>query len=526
MGASIAQVAASAGFEVRLYDIAEPMIERGLANIRDSLDRFVQRGRLDAVEADAALGRLATSVDLAAFEDVDFAIEAAPEDIELKERVVRQLDQVLAQSAIIASNTSSLSITELAASTERPELVVGMHFFNPPVLMDLVEVARAAQSAPETVRATLDLARRFGKTPVEVADTPGFIVNRIARPFYLEALRILGEGLADVPTIDGVLRQGGFKMGPFELMDLIGVDVNLAVTQSIYEQSYFEPRFRPHPLQRQMVRANRLGRKTGRGFYEYDPPVGGRRSAADGPESAVSPAAGRRPPPEPVAIAGEGALAVALRELAQEAGLAVTDNVPEAGLMVVAGLGPLEVRRLAIRTALEQAAEGALLLAHCAPHSVTEVTSTLKRPEVAAGFAIGGDPREAKMVEVAGGLRSSQEAVEAGLAFFTALGKEAVHVGDGPGMILARVVSMLANEAASALEDGVASAQDIDTAMKLGVAYPFGPLEWADRLGLDLVYQTVRTLQQDYGDDRYRPAVRLRRLAQAGGRFREGGQAG
>lgn len=223
-------------------------------------------------------------------------------------------------------------------------------------------------------------------------------------------------------------------------------------------------------------------------------------------------------PSGPIAIVGDGALATALEQLARGAGLPLVGSATEAALVVVAGVGPLEVRRLALRTALEQAPEGAVLLAHCAPYTVTETVSTLRRAEPIAGFAISGDPRDTQLVEVAGGLKSSGSAAEAGLAFFRALGKEPVQVGDGPGMILARVVSMLANEAASALDDGVASARDIDTAMKLGVAYPFGPLEWADRLGLDLVYQTVRTLQQDYGDDRYRPAIGLRRRVQAGGR--------
>jgi 3-hydroxybutyryl-CoA dehydrogenase len=198
------------------------------------------------------------------------------------------------------------------------------------------------------------------------------------------------------------------------------------------------------------------------------------------------------------------------------AGLELVEDPVRAAAVIVAGLGPLEVRRLGLRNALEQARASQLVLAHCAPYTVAETASTLRHTERVVGFAITGDPAEARLVEIAAGLNAEPSAMRAALELFQALGKEPVQVGDGPGMILTRVVSMLTNEAAAALDDQVASAEDIDTAMKLGVAYPHGPLEWADQLGLDLVLQAVRTLQQDYGDDHYRPAIRLRRLVQAG----------
>lgn len=522
MGAGIAQVVAQAGLPVRLYDVQDAFVQRGLGAIRDSLDRLARRERLSAAEAEATLGRITPSTDLANLADVDFVVEAAPERLELKREVFASLDRVCRPEAILASNTSSLSITEIAAATTRPQRVVGMHFFNPPVLMALVEVARAAQSDPASVAATVELTRRIGKMPVEVADTPGFIVNRVARPFYLEGLRILGEGLADVATIDRVLELGGFRMGPFRLMDLVGIDVNFAVTSSIFEQSFYDARYRPHLIQQQLVRANRLGRKNGRGFYEY----------GDGPSTPVSlsggaPATGDSvDEPDPLArwkrdgvgaaaVIGDGELAASLRTLIQSSDVQLTDDLARASVVLVAGLGPLEVRRLGVRDALRQAGQDALILAHCAPYPVTEIAAFQRPAERVVGFTLVGDPAEAGLVEVAGGLNTKDEPIERGLAFFRALGKEPVRVGDGPGMILLRVVSALANEAASALDDGVATAEGIDTAMKLGVNYPFGPLEWADRLGLDLVLQTMRALQQEYGD-RCRPAVRLRRLVQAG----------
>jgi 3-hydroxybutyryl-CoA dehydrogenase len=221
-------------------------------------------------------------------------------------------------------------------------------------------------------------------------------------------------------------------------------------------------------------------------------------------------------------VVGEGPLAEGLRGMVGAAGLAAVGEIGRAGLVVVAGVGPLEVRRLGVRDALRQAAEGATVLAHCAPYSVTEVVSTLRRTERVAGFTLLGEPGEARLVEVAGGMSTADEAVEVGLGFVRALGKAGVRVGDGPGMILLRVISALTNEAAAALDDGVATAEGIDTAMRLGVSYPLGPLEWGDHLGPEVVLQTMRTLQADYGDDRYRPAVALRRAVQSGTPLRRG----
>jgi 3-hydroxybutyryl-CoA dehydrogenase len=506
MGSGIAQVAAVAGLDVRLYDVSEVALQRGLTSVQTSLERFVRSGRLGQDGAAAALARIQSTLELSDLADVQCVIEAASEDLELKRRLFAQLDQLCAPTALLASNTSSLSITAMAAATSRPERVVGMHFFNPPPMMALVEVVRAEQSALESVEAAVALTRRLGKTAVVVADTPAFVVNRVARPFPLEALRILGEGLADVSTIDRVMRLGGFKMGPFELMDLVGIDIGYAVTQALYEQMFWDPRYRPHSIQRQMVSANRLGRKTGRGFYDY----------SLGVQGSPPPASVASLPVGPIAVLGDGQLAEALRGLAGAAGLELADDPRPARLIVLASEGYLEVRRLALRNALDQAHSDAMVLAHCVPYTVTEIASTLRRTECVAGFAVVGNPTRTVLVEIAGGVNSDDAAVAAGMAFFGALGKEAVRVGDGPGMVFGRILSMIANEAASALDDGVASAEDIDTALKLGVAYPRGPLEWADELGLDFVLQTVRTLQADYGEDRYRPAIRLRRLVQAG----------
>jgi len=275
MGSGIAQIAAVHGHPVILADANGPAVARARETIAKALAREVEKGRMDAAAAEAAVSRVVPSTleshgDIRAFEGCDLVIEAIIEELGAKRDAFARLEHVTPPGAIFATNTSSLSVTAIAGTLAHPERVIGMHFFNPAPVMPLVEIVPGLATDPDIVNAVRDLAARWRKVPVIARDTPGFLVNRVARPFYGEALRIYEEGIATPATIDWAMRTiGGFRMGPFELMDLIGNDVNFAVTSSVFEAFFFDPRYRPSLIQQRMVEAGRLGRKTGRGFYDH-----------------------------------------------------------------------------------------------------------------------------------------------------------------------------------------------------------------------------------------------------------------
>ncbi|CAA9575748.1 MAG: 3-hydroxybutyryl-CoA dehydrogenase; 3-hydroxyacyl-CoA dehydrogenase [uncultured Thermomicrobiales bacterium] len=533
MGAGIAQVAAGAGCEVVLYDIAPEIVERGLERIRAGYDRMVARARLTAEGREAALGRIAVVTTLDALATAEIVIEAAPEDATIKRQLFAELERVCTPDAILASNTSSLSITGIAGGLARPGRGVGMHFFNPAPVLPLVEVIGGAATDPATVDTVVALATRWGKTPVRAGDTPGFIVNRIARAFGGEALRIAAEGTATPAEIDRIVRAAGFRMGPFELSDLVGLDVGLAVSRALYEQTFGEPRYRPHPMQARMVAAGHLGRKTGQGFYRYE---GGERVADDAviPFAEVAPL-GR---PASILIAGQGAAADELALALQGAGQSVsTYSTEESTALVNAGiprarrlrdvlltttvaieatLGPRELKRAYWFELDEMLPPQIPLLALALGHGATELGSWSARPERVIGLGLAGPFASAPLVELARGERTGEAALTRAVAFLRAVGKEVAVVGDPPGQVLIRILSGLINEAAFALDDRIASAADIDTALKLGLNYPAGPIEWSERLGLDRVVTTLDGLHTYYGEERYRVAPRLRRALLAG----------
>jgi len=373
MGSGIAQVAAAHGHRVVVVDTQSAALENARKNLEKALNRLAEKGSISPENTAEILQRIRFTTEKSACAGCGLAIEAIIENLSAKQAVFRELETLAGEDCILASNTSSLSITAIAAACRKPERVLGAHFFNPAPLMPLVEIIPGIATANSVVETSRRLVDAWGKTTVLAKDTPGFIVNRVARPFYGEAIRIFEEGIADAATIDWAMKEiGGFRMGPFELMDLIGNDVNYAVTAAVWEAFFYDPRYKPSFTQKRLVEAGRLGRKSGKGYYDYAP-------------GAL--------PPEPVKS----------RESGEE--------------------------------------------------------------------------------------------------------------------IFFRILAMLINEAAEAVFWQIASVEDIDLAMTKGVNYPKGLLLWADEIGLDKVLEKMRRLQDEYGEDRYRPGMLLKRMAREGRRF-------
>ena len=269
MGQGIAQICAMAGFDTLLFDINEKAVEKAEAIIIKNLNKGIDRGKVTEAQKEAALSRLQFTTDFDALK-ADVVIEAIVERLDVKQELFQRLEALNGPAAILASNTSSIPITQIGAGLEHPDRFVGMHFFNPAHIMKLVEVISGAATAPQTAETIYQLSARLGKKPVMAKDAPGFIVNRVARNFYVEGLKVLEEGVADVAGIDRLVEASGFRMGPFRLMDLIGVDTNFSVTTSMYNSFYQDPKFRPSRIQQQKVDAGHHGRKSGKGFYDYE----------------------------------------------------------------------------------------------------------------------------------------------------------------------------------------------------------------------------------------------------------------
>ena len=492
MGAGIAQLGCAAGQEVLLHDPVEEALEAGAGRVRAGLAKWAEKGRADPA-AHELLRPVATLEELAPCELV---IEAAPERAELKRELFAALSRVCGPQAVLATNTSSIPVTGLAGAAERPENVVGMHFFNPPALMPLVELIRADQTGERALELARATGEAMGKEVILAADGPGFLVNRCGRPFGAEGLRLLQEQVADHEQIDRICRLGGgFRMGPFELMDLVGIDVGYEVAKSFTELSFGEPRWKPNPIQARMVAAGRLGRKTGRGYYDYP---------ADGPHRLEDP-----DPPAPgggdgtlLAILGAGPLADGLRERARDAGYELREGGP-AELVVDAGV--------------QSAAElpgGAPLVLLCAASSLAA-----RGEPGAVGFHALPPLDASRLVELTRLPSAQPFAADAADEFFARLGFAVEWVEDAPGLVLGRIVCQLINEACFATGEGVGSPADVDAGLTLGLSHPRGPFAWLEAIGAEHACAVLDALWRERREERYRIAPELwRRAIRAGWR--------
>ena len=483
MGRGIAQIAAQGGCQVLLFDAQSGAADTARAAVQEQWQRLLSKGRISEEQLQAWSARLQPVADMAALKDCTLVVEAIVERLDVKQAVFAQLEAVVAPDAVLVSNTSSLSVTQIAAGLQRPARFAGLHFFNPVPLMKVVEVIAGLKTDPALCDALAQAVRQWGHQPVQAQDTPGFIVNHAGRGYNTEALRIVGEGIADFATIDRILRdQAGFRLGPFELMDLTALDVSHPVMEAIYRQYYDEPRYRPSVITAQRLAGGVVGKKAGQGFYRYDngraqvPPEPPVPDVAVLPPVWVSPQATRR-----------AALCALLHTLGAELETHATPSAQ--ALIVVAPLG-LDVSAAAVAESLDATRTVGidLLIDDCATQRRVLATNPATRADMRA----------------------------AAHALFARDGKAVSVVRDSGGFVTQRVLATIVNIAADICQQRICTPQDLETAVTLGLGYPQGPLALGECWGAERVLQVLDNLQTVYGDPRYRPSPWLRRRALLG----------
>jgi 3-hydroxybutyryl-CoA dehydrogenase len=485
MGRGIAQIAAQAGIRVLLFDALHGAAANARETVVGTLAKLADKGRISADALAAATARLEVVRNLDELASAQVIVEAIVENLDVKKQLFQQLEDIIGADCILATNTSSLSVTSIAAACKRPERVAGFHFFNPVPLMKIVEVIDGLLTAPWAADALLALGGRMGHTAVRAKDTPGFIVNHAGRGFVTEALRVLGEGIADFREVDCIMREAaGFRMGPFELMDLTGLDVSQPVMESIYHQYYQEARYRPSPIAAQRLTGGLLGRKTGRGFYDY----------ADGKAVAIPSMA------PPAALPGRVWVsqthpewADRLRDITAAAGVAVeSDYVPGSdALCIVTPLGA-DVTTSCVQQGLD-------------PQRTVGIDCLF-------GTTAGKGARRSLMSTPL----TTPAMRDAAHALFAADGTPVSMIRDSAGFVAQRIVACIVNIGCDIAQQRIASPADIDSAVRLGLGYPHGPLAFGDALGARNVLAVLETMQDFYGDPRYRPSPWLKRRALLG----------
>ncbi|WP_329252962.1 3-hydroxybutyryl-CoA dehydrogenase [Actinoallomurus sp. NBC_01490] len=529
MGAGIVEVLARGGHSVVGVEVNDDALQRGRDHLERSTGRAIRRGRLSEEDKEAILGRIELGTSFAVLAECDLVIEAVPERLDLKRRVFEELDKVCRPDAVLATNTSSLSVTEIAAATGRPEQIVGVHFFNPAPVMKLVEVIHTVLTRPEALTAVQELVGGLGKVAVTVGDRAGFIANRLLFGYLNQAAGMYEAGYATREDIDAAMTSTGLPMGPLTLMDLIGLDVSLEVCEAIYRETR-DRRHAPAPILRRLVTAGLLGRKTGRGFYTYDGAEQAEERETEGVPS--------------VGVAGSGPLAVAVIQAAVRAGAdvrfvagdedkarAVRDAVGEevtAGtdlslladrdLIVEAVAEDTAVKRSLLAAVDDVAREGAVLATTGATVPVIELAMATDRPQDVVGLHLP-DP-EGGLAELVSTVLTDPGVAERAAAYLTRLGKRPVRSADRAGFIVDALRVPYLNDAVRMLESGYADADAIDAAMTHGCGYPIGPIADLDRIGLDRAVEVLRALYTEYREPAFAPAPLLDRLRTAGATFR------
>ena len=481
MGRGIAQVAAVGGCTVKLFDTNHDAALDAASFIEKMLDRAVERGRMEDLDAKAAIKRLEIVQNISDLAPCPIVIEAVIEDLDIKRQVFSELETIVAEDAILASNTSSLSVTLIAAPCKRPERIAGMHFFNPVPLMRLVEVIEGARTGLGVADTLLELGKRMGRVSVRVGDAPGFLVNQIGRGFTVESAHIYEDGIANFYDIDRILRDGvGFRMGPFELMDLTALDTTHPATEMIYRQFNDEPRYRPSLMMSLRMEAGLLGRKVGRGFYGYP----------DG-----SPV-GEDEPPVPL----YDGRSIWVSDYEPEAAETVRQAVSDAGGILENGQAPSDNALILVTPIGDDATTAA-------------VEQSLDATRTIAVDALFGAGRRWTLMRTP---VTAKEFTSAAHGLFGGDDVPATVINDGPGFVAQRVVSMIVNIGCAVAEARTSSPEDIDQAITLALAYPSGPLAWGDIIGPTTVLRVLQNIYKLTGDPRYRPTPWLRRRAQLG----------
>ena len=489
MGAGIALQAAHAGFPVVLVEPDADARSRAQERIAKDAQRLGDPGCTSRIIFQAAPAPVTGE---------SIAIEAVPEQLDLKRQVLSALAAALGPQALLTTNTSSLSVSELSEEIDHPQRVLGLHFFNPPAVMKLVEIVQGEQTDEESTARARSFVERLQRTPVVVQDTPGFVVNRVARPFYLQSMLAYEGGAAPVEDLDRLARGAGFRMGPFELMDLIGLDVNLATSESLYERTG-AARFEPVLVQRTMVAQKKLGRKTGAGFYDY---AGGPPPHDDAlPKPVQTPDRHER-----IIIIGFDGIALEMQQMLEGAyahvrlweDIETLDQIP-LDTTIVIDIGDGASDRSRIIAALDGLLAPETVIFFDAYATGVESLDRLQHPQRAVGYGILASLRNQNVVEIVEADQTGDDTLELAQELFESIGRNVVLLEPVPGLFLGRVIGSIVNEAVTAVEEGVASAEDIDLAMRLGTNYPQGPIQWGREIGGDRVSRILRGLAASEG---------------------------